>query len=255
MQMSLSTPPSTPRKRTSSLSKNNPVTPSTCDSTPLFTPASGPRRRTPSAMEELSLSSGYPSPCPQWEGIIAQQRFPRWEASVPQVLDKVSVSLMSFLPKMEQDGQHGGAEFKPGSFKPTETMGFSSATWGKLQPPPMQGQSRSPSPSTPKRSADKQARETSRSPPPAPKQKKVRLGKALEENDLLQVVEILAKHSHLATMPFMDDGNYELPLERATRLRCDEMILELLRDNGAGRIDAENQPRNRIQFPDMIPQW
>eukprot|EP00746_Dinoflagellata_sp_MGD_P086087 gnl/MRDRNA2_/MRDRNA2_34054_c0_seq1.p1 gnl/MRDRNA2_/MRDRNA2_34054_c0~~gnl/MRDRNA2_/MRDRNA2_34054_c0_seq1.p1 ORF type:complete len:262 (-),score=43.87 gnl/MRDRNA2_/MRDRNA2_34054_c0_seq1:261-974(-) len=227
MQMSLSTPPSTPRKRTS---KMNPTTPSTCDCTPLFTPSTAPRRsRTSSSMDELSLSPGFPSPGQILPGS-------QWEAKVPQVLDKVSVSLMSLLPNAQSDGQEQVPNL-----------------WGSLpQPLALPGRLRAPSPSTPKRSPAQVARDLSRSPPPAPHHKTVKLGKALESNDLLEVVEILAKHPRLATMPFWD--THELPLERATRLHCDEMILDILRDNGAGNVDAENRPMNAIQNPYDFPE-
>jgi hypothetical protein len=183
-------------------------------------------------MEELSLSPGYPSPLPGCH----------WEAKFPQVLDKVSVSLMSFLPTMEKDGLHG-QEQMPGS------------AWGSLpQPLAMPGHLRAPSPSTPKRSKTQQNRRLSRSPPPAPQHKKVKLSQALESIDLLEVVEILAKHPWLATMPFLDDGNDELPLQRATRLHCDEMILEILKENGAENAGAENRPMNLIRNPYIFPE-
>lgn len=195
-------------------------------------------------MDELFLSpGGYPSPGFQWEANVPppQRRIPQWEANVPQVLDKVSMSLMSFLPKMEQDGQHGQEQMP--------------MTWAKLQPPSVPGRCRAPSPSTPKKSAGQQARDVSRSPPPAPKQTKVQLGQALANNDLVQVVEILAKHPQAATMPFLDDGNYELPLARATRLHCDEMILEILKENGAEFASAENRPMNQMANPYLFPLW
>lgn len=74
-----------------------------------------------------------------------------------------------------------------------------------------------------------------------PNQKKVRLGVALEENDLVDVVSILAKNPKLANMPFLDGSN-ELPLDRAIRLECDDCIIEVLKDNGAQLGNGENQP-------------
>jgi len=138
---------------------------------------------------------------------------------VPEVLDSVSASLMSLLPNS------GGEDKLPTTFWNLEQ---SSA--------PMQGRFRPFEPCTPRRPKTKESR--SRSPPPAPNQKKLKLGNALEENDLVEVVSILAKNPRLANMPLCSN---ELPLDRAMRLHCDDMIIEVLKDNGAQQSDSENQ--------------
>jgi len=82
-------------------------------------------------------------------------------------------------------------------------------------------------PATPRRCTPQH--EASLSPPPAPRPKRRNLGQALKEDDLVEVVEILAKQPDIATVRFLDTA--ELPLERATRLRCDPTIIMLLKDH------------------------
>jgi len=177
-------------------------------------------------MSDLSLSpGGYPE--------VAQ-----WSPNQPppNVLDPVSVSLMSLLPSINQnDGELG-----------PDKMAMTRWPLHKALPIPGPARALSP-PSTPRRNTTSKWRDVSRSPPPAPNQRKVALGEALEENDLVHVVEILAKHPQLATMPFWD--NNELPLERATRLQCDEHILEFLKHNGADLGGDENLPMNQNPIP------
>lgn len=174
--MSPGSPPSTPR------SKFNPVTPSTCDSTPLVAP------------EGLTLSSiCVPQSSMQWE------LPPAWNVEETFAL------------------RIGTKDLSRDAVEPT----------------------------TPRRSPAQRARDASRSPPPAPKPNKSSLGKALKENDLVEVVDILAKNPKLANMPLWD-GTRESPLERAIRLQCDEMIIQILKDNGAQLSNSENNNQNNM---------
>jgi hypothetical protein len=80
--------------------------------------------------------------------------------------------------------------------------------------------------------------------------------KALKENDLVDMLDILAKNPKLANMPFWDGSN-EFPLERAIRLQCDEVIIRILKDNGAQLSNSENNKNsmNHIWIPSEKPTW
>lgn len=55
------------------------------------------------------------------------------------------------------------------------------------------------------------------------------------ENDFLDVLYHLNKNPKLANMPL--DGSSEFPMERALRLQCDPMIIQILTENGARRSE------------------
>eukprot|EP00746_Dinoflagellata_sp_MGD_P098933 gnl/MRDRNA2_/MRDRNA2_40193_c0_seq1.p1 gnl/MRDRNA2_/MRDRNA2_40193_c0~~gnl/MRDRNA2_/MRDRNA2_40193_c0_seq1.p1 ORF type:complete len:127 (-),score=26.40 gnl/MRDRNA2_/MRDRNA2_40193_c0_seq1:124-504(-) len=66
------------------------------------------------------------------------------------------------------------------------------------------------------------------SPPPAPKSHgRLALDSALDSNDLLEVVEILAKQPGLSGMPL---ANGRLPLKYAMDMGCDASIIDVLED-------------------------
>lgn len=68
------------------------------------------------------------------------------------------------------------------------------------------------------------------STPPARKQCKQNLQLALQNNDLVTVVEILAARPQLASLPLADGTS---PLQCAVDLGCDDMIIELLQHHDA----------------------
>eukprot|EP00746_Dinoflagellata_sp_MGD_P164893 gnl/MRDRNA2_/MRDRNA2_93833_c0_seq1.p1 gnl/MRDRNA2_/MRDRNA2_93833_c0~~gnl/MRDRNA2_/MRDRNA2_93833_c0_seq1.p1 ORF type:complete len:144 (-),score=31.02 gnl/MRDRNA2_/MRDRNA2_93833_c0_seq1:225-656(-) len=68
-------------------------------------------------------------------------------------------------------------------------------------------------------------RQPASSPPPAPKAHRQSLQPALESNDLVMLVEILAKQPELATIRF---ANGQLPLRFAMDMGCDASIIGVL---------------------------
>jgi hypothetical protein len=75
------------------------------------------------------------------------------------------------------------------------------------------------------------------SPPPAPMKRRCAgsaLARALDQDDVVAVVEILAEQPSLATVPFSDlDGISEFPMMRALRLGCAPEVIHVLSEHGA----------------------
>lgn len=90
---------------------------------------------------------------------------------------------------------------------------------------------RTPSPHTPARGR----RQSAFSPPPAPKpQRKVFWPLVLARNDVVEVVEILAKlpdPTMFTTIPIPGDGR--TPLQFAVDSGCDQVIIDILADHEA----------------------
>jgi hypothetical protein len=166
-------------------------------------------------------------------------------ANVPDVFEGVGVSLMSLLPTIPKM-EHLGEQHKSSTTHWNVEQTFAPRTFTAMQGWAFPGELRMP-----RRSPAQEARDASRSPPRAPKPNKSTLGTALKENDLVKVVDILAKNPKLANMPFWD-GSKEFPLERAIRLRCDEVIIRILKDNGAQLSNSENN-MNNIWIPSEKP--
>lgn len=205
MQMIPTTPPRTPRETLCASFLDQPCTPSTCapstcDSTPIE--MGTPNFTTPTT----SKSSGYMQkltstptcPCVPSSILPADLEFDT--TPLPQDLDAVQTSLLSFLEFMQTQPQR----------RPVAARS-----------PPM----------TPTNSLRRQALETL-SPPPAPRKRQFKsaLATALEQNDLVTVVEVLAERPVLATVPFFDG---EFPVMCALRLGCEPAIISVLCDNGA----------------------
>jgi len=196
------TPPHTPRETTCgfeppctpSTCTPSTCTPGTCTGTPTF---ETPNSNMPSVcLEKMSSAltlSCIPSSLRSTDDIGAHE--------LPQNLDGWEESLLSFLSYMQA--------------KPRRAV-----------------TARSP-PRTPSKSQRRKTRDNV-SPPPAPMKRRFKsaLALALEQDDLVAIVELLAKQPMLATMPFFD-GTNELPVMRAVRLACDPAIIQLLLDNGA----------------------
>jgi len=172
------------------------------------------------------------------------------EANVPVVLDSVAVALARLLPTTPNAKDIGEQD------KSSTTHWNLNDTFALRNFAPMQGWACPVEPRTPRRSPAQEARDASRSPPRAPKPSKSTLGTALKENDLVEVVDILARDPELANMPFWD-GSKEFPLERAIRLQCDEVIIRILKDNGAQLSNSENNKNNmnNIRIPSEKPMW
>jgi len=75
---------------------------------------------------------------------------------------------------------------------------------------------------------------------------------ALTRNDLVEVVEILAKRPELAQMP-LGDGTYELPLKRALDLDCDRAVIDVLQ--GFGAEDSVSDDTSDHLLPDLMPDF
>lgn len=160
------------------------------------------------------------------------------EEKFPDVLDSVSLTLLSYLPKMPKMDEEN-----------FDAHGRMPTTYHNVQQPFTQLQG-SVEPGTPRRSLAQERRDLSPIPPPAPKRKVSRhhVDKALKENDLVEVVDILMKDPKLANVPFFD-GTNEFPLGRALRLQCDPMIIQFLEGHGAkihGPEGAGNYHENNI---------
>lgn len=89
--------------------------------------------------------------------------------------------------------------------------------------PTVPGSPRTPSPSYCKS-------EKIQSPPPAPKQPRLQLHLALQNHDLVMLVEILARTPALATLPLVD-GSF--PLKRAADLGCEQVFIDILEHHSA----------------------
>lgn len=76
------------------------------------------------------------------------------------------------------------------------------------------------------------------------------LALALEQNDLVTIVEVLAEQPMLATTPFFD-GTGEFPVMRALRLGCAPAVLGVLVDNGGDLYNSNSSPHQFSEHLDF----
>lgn len=226
-------PPSTPRSWHHVMEMSPPSTPQCRAKTnPEMSPPSTPQCRVKT--NPVTPSTCVPSPSP------LQEEF-------PDALDPVQTL---FMPKME--GLPKMPRMPRMDEEILDVFGILPTTCSNAQQPFIQNPGRFINewwPTTPRRSLGQQQLHL-KTPPPAPKHRisKSQMDKALQENDFVEVVDILAKNPRVANMPFFDDSD-EFPLGRALRLQCDPMIIQCLEDHGAkihglGPEDAGNWAQN-----------
>eukprot|EP00746_Dinoflagellata_sp_MGD_P026412 gnl/MRDRNA2_/MRDRNA2_162282_c0_seq1.p1 gnl/MRDRNA2_/MRDRNA2_162282_c0~~gnl/MRDRNA2_/MRDRNA2_162282_c0_seq1.p1 ORF type:complete len:222 (+),score=43.36 gnl/MRDRNA2_/MRDRNA2_162282_c0_seq1:70-735(+) len=210
MQMFPATPPRTPLEMLSSSFVDQPCTPGSTDSSILdacMSPCQISTPRTKKANTDLWETSLTPT-CPCIPSSIHPDDSDLKKISLPKDLEMAQGSLLSFL------------------------------SFAAAQPPKpsLQRSAGSSPPRTPVRAHRRKAQKDV-SPPPAPMKRRFAgstFARALDQNDLVAVVEILAEQPSLSAVPLSDyDGSSEFPITRAMRLGCDPEIIRVLTDNGA----------------------
>ena len=77
-----------------------------------------------------------------------------------------------------------------------------------------------------------------------------KLGDALNQDDLTMVVEAIADEPLLTITPLSDGTHTEFPLDRALRLNCQPMIIEILEHNSTNLVETNegntNQENNHL---------
>jgi hypothetical protein len=161
------------------------------------------------------------------------------------VLDDVTVSLMSFLPKFPRAPQELGTLHEH-----DHKMNLWNAYTSLSSMPGWSSPGATTMPVTPRKLTPEAV-----SPPPAPKKSMPQLSKALHANDLVTVVEIMAKDPELAGTPLRDQilGPTEFPLEQAERLGCDSMIIEILKHHGADDLEGDSACRRPNHIDIAMP--
>lgn len=190
----------------------------------------------------FELNPITPSTCASSSTFVSEDN--GCDEKFPAILDSVSVNLLSYLPTTTKvDGEHRGGNGKV----PT--------IYRDLQQPFAQKQDPE-GPRTPRRSSIKDVEDVFQSPPPAPKPTgRNHVDKALKEDDLVEVVDILSRNPKLVNMPFLD-GSDEFPLERALRLQCDPMIIQILEDFVAKSSDSNDAENGRMKhIPRRLTLW